>query len=49
MSSLRYTEVHQVKVDQLRLLMDLLGEMSQCGGTVAKMVTDTKVVLVYYL
>ena len=45
MNVLRYTEVHQVNVEQMGFLIELLNEMTEAGGTVAKMATDTKVLL----
>ena len=43
MNSIRYNEVHQVNVQQLNLLMELLNEMAQCGGTQCKRLNDNKV------
>ena len=43
MNVLRYTEVHQVNIEQLKLLMELLTEMTQCGGVASQALSETKV------
>ena len=44
MNVLRYTEVQQVNIEQLKLLIELLTEMTQCGGVASQALSEAKVV-----
>ena len=43
MTALRYSEVHQVNIEQLKLLMELLNELANCGGIASQDISETKV------
>ena len=43
MGALRYSEVHQVNIEQLKLLMELLNELANCGGIASQVNSETKV------
>ena len=43
MNALRYSEVHQVNIEQLKLLMELLNELANCGGIASQDISETKV------
>ena len=43
MGALRYSEVHQVNIEQLKLLMELLNELTNGGGIASQVISETKV------